>query len=118
MTLKKRYYSIRGQIFGEEAIGGTRTDYAVDALGSVTGTLEVGSLRAIYFYKPFGSELQKIGVGTDPSFRWVGKRGYRWAGDPHSNVYIRARTYAPRLGRWTTCDPNWPGEQAFTYVSN
>ena len=66
------YYTVNGSII-EESTNGVRTDYLMDALGSVTGTVN-SSAQVIntYRYKPFGDLLSKTGTGADPAFGWVG----------------------------------------------
>ena len=71
------YYSINGQIIGE-ATNGVRTDYLMDALGSVTGTVNSAcQVVNTYRYKPYGALLSKTGTGADPAFGWVGTQGYK-----------------------------------------
>jgi len=112
------YISLGNIIISEEAVGGTRFDYATDALGSVTATVVAGALQNVYLYKPYGSQLQKNGAGLDPAFRWVGTQGYRSTGRPNAEVYVRARAYSPTSGRWTSRDPLWPPEHAFMYAQD
>jgi RHS repeat-associated protein len=100
------YYSINGEIIGEKVGAAARTDYLTDALGSVTSTLNQ-SAQAVntYRYKPYGAQLAKTGIGTDPALRWVGSHGYRQTDKKYSDVYVRARHYDDQVGRWTTNDP-------------
>ncbi len=109
------YYSVNGQIIGERTAAATRTNYSVDALGSVTGTLVSGAIQNTYAYNPYGSLLQKTGVGTDPAFTWIGARGYRNTRRQYAESYIRARTYSTLVGRWTSKDSQWPREPAYGY---
>jgi len=100
------YYSIGGEIIGERAGTGARTDYLRDALGSVTGTTDSsGAVVNTYRYKPYGAELARTGVGADPKYRWVGTAGYRASGLSHISHYIGLRHYAYPEGRWTTLEP-------------
>ena len=74
------YHTVNGQIIGETTAG-VRTDYMVDALGSVTGTVnQSGQVVNTYRYKPYGALLAKTGTGADPKMGWVGSRGYRATG--------------------------------------
>jgi RHS repeat-associated protein len=103
------YYSIGGDLVGEKVTGGARVDYLIDALGSVVATVDQSAqVVNTYRYKPYGGQLAKAGAGADPSFRWVGKEGYRQTGKKYSEVYVRARHYDERGGRWTVNDPVWP----------
>jgi RHS repeat-associated protein len=109
------YYTVNGAIIGESTAG-VRTDYMVDALGSVTGTVnQSGQVMNTYRYKPYGALLAKTGTGTDPKMQWVGSLGYRETGRRQSDVYVRARHYGSAAGRWTTPDRLWPTRPAYGY---
>src|SRR5215212_59197 len=111
------YYSINGELIGEKVGTGARTDYLTDALGSVTATLnQSGAVVNTYRYKPYGAQLAKTGAGADPAFRWVGNQGYRQTGKKYSDVYIRARHYGEREGRWPNRDPYGPIFIGYTYA--
>jgi RHS repeat-associated protein len=100
------YYTVNGEIIGEKAGAGARTDYLTDALGNVTATMnQSAAIVNTYRYKPYGGLLAKIGVGADPAFTWVGSQGYRQTSKKYSDVYIRARHDDTLNGRWTTKDP-------------
>lgn len=102
------YFSVNGQLIGEQPVGSpaARLDYLIDALGSVTGTVDQSAqVVNTYRYKPYGTQLAKTGMGTDPAFQWVGSWGYRKTGRSYSDVYVRARHYSSGLGRWITMDP-------------
>ncbi|MBI5706359.1 MAG: hypothetical protein HZC36_05155 [Armatimonadetes bacterium] len=93
-----------------------RTDYLVDALGSVVGTSNKdNTVNRRYQYKPYGARLSASGAGSDPRFQWVGVPGYRTTDRSHSTHYVRARHYSQEEGRWTTVDPLWPDVYAYTY---
>ena len=111
------YVRFGNRIIGERPFAGSRTNYATDALGSVTGTLVGAALQNTYAYKPHGSQLAKSGAGADPAFQWVGASGYVATAKSYANVYVRSRSFATATGRWTTRDPLWPNEGAFTYVN-
>lgn len=112
------YYSVNGEIIGEKPVGGTRTDYLSDALGSVMATVnQSAQVVNTYRYKPYGALLAKTGVGADPSFQWVGSQGYRQTSKKFSDVYVRARHYDTNTARWTTVDPLWPNELAYIYAA-
>lgn len=109
MALKKRYYSMNGRLIGERDKAGLtgRIDYLMDALGSVTATVDQSAqVVNTYRYKPYGGLLAKTGSGSDPKFRWVGSWGYRETSKTFSDVYVRARHYSTRVGRWSTSDPS------------
>src|SRR5579871_2273628 len=100
------YYTVNGAIIGEKTAGGSRTDYLTDALGSVTATInQSGQVVNTYRYKPYGAQLAKTGLGADPAFQWVGSQGYRQTSKKYSDVYVRARHYDSRGGRWASMDP-------------
>jgi hypothetical protein len=93
------YYSIGGEIIGEE-VGGSRRDYLTDALGSVTATVTgSGVVENTYRYKPYGEQLAKTGTGSDPKFLWNGKWGYLFKG---KITYVRSRHYM--FGWWISSD--------------
>lgn len=109
------YHTVNGEIIGETT-SGARIGYLTDGLGSVTATQNsAGTTLATYRYKPYGSLLAKTGGGVDPAFLWVGTFGYRGTGMTHATTYVRARTFAIALGRWTSVDEIWPHEPAFRY---
>lgn len=113
----RNYLTLGDTIIGENVVGGGRVNYATDALGSVTGTLVGGGLENLYAYKPFGSSLQETGPGLDPAFRWVGTKGYRNSKRDSADFYVRARHYSSRVCSWTTRDPLWPEELAYSYCA-
>jgi RHS repeat-associated protein len=116
MAMKKRYYTVNGEIIGEQTTGQERIDYLTDPLGNITATIDQNAkVLNRYTYKPFGEVLSKEGTAPDPKFLWVGAHGYRQTGNKHSDVYVRARHYDTRTGRWTTRDPLWPRESAYGY---
>ena len=108
------YYSIDGEVFGEST-DGVMTTYMKDAQGSVIGTIQAGGVVNTYAYTPYGRLLAKTGSGPDPRFMWNGGNQYRTTGRQHAEEYVVARHYDSTQGRWTTVDPTWPGEPAFTY---
>lgn len=110
------YVRLGSRIIGERQVGGSRTDFGTDALGSVTSTISGGAVANVYSYKPFGAQLSKAGTGVDPAFTWVGSKGYRATSLPFSEKYVRARHFSTILARWSTKDPRWPDQLAYTYV--
>lgn len=99
------YISFGDQIIGEREVGGARRNYGVDALGSVTSTIQGSAIENTYAYKPHGGQLQKTGAAEDPRFKWVGNVGYRSTRRDMADLYVRARHYSLRTMRWTTVDP-------------
>lgn len=112
------YYSVTGQVIGERISAGSRTNYAVDALGSVTGTLVGDSLQNAYSYKPYGSVLDRTGAGPDPWFLWGGSVGYQSTVRAWTECYVRARHLSTALSQWTTRDDSWPLQPPYRYLNN
>jgi len=111
------YYSVGGRIIGEDT-SGVRLDYLTDALGSVTATVDqAGMVQNTYRYKPYGSLLAKTGGGTDPEFLWTGVTGSRTTGMAAADQYNRRRHYGTKHAGWTSPDPLWPKEHAYSYVN-
>jgi RHS repeat-associated protein len=112
------YHTVNGEIVGETT-SGVRTDYLVDALGSVTGTVnQSAQVLNTYRYKPYGALLAKTGTAADPKSQWVGTLGYRATSRAQSDYYIRARHYGSAPGRWTTMDRLWPILPAYQYAES
>jgi len=100
------YYTVNGEIIGEQTTGQERIDYLTDPLGNVTATIDQNAkVLNRYTYKPFGEVLSKEGTAPDPKFLWVGAHGYRSTGLKYAEVYVRRRHYSTELGRWTSRDP-------------
>jgi RHS repeat-associated protein len=103
------YYSVEGEMVGDND-GVSRTDYCRDALGNVVRS------NANWRYKPYGQWLTvPIGVPL-PLFGWIGSYGYMSQGTVGYDVYVRARHFTYATARWTTVDPLWPQEPAYTYA--
>ena len=110
------YYTIDGEITAEKTTGGSRVDYLTDALGSVTATMDQSAqVVNTYRYKPYGTQLAKTGVGSDPNFQWVGSQGYRQTKKKYSDVYVRARHYDTETARWITRDLR-PSVNSYIYA--
>jgi RHS repeat-associated protein len=121
MSMKKRYYTVNGEIIGEQTTGQERIDYLTDPLGNVTATIDQNAkVLNRYTYKPFGEVLSKEGSAPDPKFLWVGAHGYRQTGKKYADVYIRKRTYDTSGGRWTSRDPigYFDGLNSYYYVQS
>ena len=73
-----------------------------------------------YRYNPFGSLLAKTGIGPDPAFGWVGKRGYKPTGNKFSDFNVMFRHYDEVNGMWPNQDPAGylAGVKLFLYVDN
>jgi RHS repeat-associated protein len=105
------YYTVEGEIIGESQ-GGARIDYLRDAVGSVTQLVPGLKTR----YKPYGQTRTDIAVPIPFRFGWIGSYGYRATAEASSTHYVQARHYSSDTARWTTVDPLWPQEPAYTYV--
>src|SRR5579885_2587623 len=116
MALKKRYYTVSGEIIAERVAGGQRINYATDALGSVVGTISGQVLQNTYIFKPYGDLGAKTGTSADPLFGWVGAYGYRTTTSPPGQIYVRARHFRPGEARWTSTDTKWPDQPPFAYT--
>ncbi len=111
------YYTVYGEIIGEHTTGQSRLDYLCDALGSVVATVDqTQTVKSTARYKPYGADLAT--AGTQPCYGWVGSFGSRKTGRPYSEIYNQARHLGCATGRWTTVDPIWPLQPAFSYVEN
>lgn len=108
-------YSANGEIIGEHTFGLSRLDYVTDGLGSVVATVyQTLTVKSTARYKPSGADLATS--GTQPAFGFTGSTGSRRTGLPYSDLYNQARHLGTSVGRWTTSDPIWPVEPAYTYV--
>jgi hypothetical protein len=110
--MKRSYYSVGGQVIAERTPGGGRTDYGTDALGSVTATAAAGGTTTSR-YSPYGEQGIAPGGAT---MGWVGSWGYRPTARSVASHYVRARHDGSSQGQWTTVDPLWPMERAYSYV--
>lgn len=108
------YYTVNGEIIGEHTTGQSRLDYIPDGMGSLVATIDQTlTVQSTARFKPFGADLAT--TGTMPSFGWAGNTGSRRTGRLHMDIYNQARHVGTQEGQWTTIDPNWPSEPAFTY---
>ena len=69
-----------------------------------------------YRYAPYAGAIQKTGSASDPSFTWAGAVGYRSSARLYQEFYVRARHYSSLTSSWTSFDPIWPREHAFSYT--
>ena len=98
--MARTYYdTINGGVVGEHT-GGARTEYVADVLGSVVATHNAGAMIVnSYRYKPYGTQLSKNGLGTDPKFQFAGNSGSRQTGLSYGDAYNRARHLDYRSSR-------------------
>jgi RHS repeat-associated protein len=114
MAMKKRFYTVNGQMMGYEE-GGVKKDFLTDHLGSITAEIDQNQNRTFETrYSAFGRNNWSTGTGC--GFGWVGSFGYRETGLFHMSHYVRARHYSYVTGGWSTVDPHWPDESAYGYV--
>jgi RHS repeat-associated protein len=84
-------------------IGGSAYYYDFDALGSTAGLSNAGGNYVdSYSYLPFGDIQSELG-SLPNFFQFVGQAGVQQ--EPSGALFMRARDYAPHLGRFTTPDP-------------
>jgi len=115
MAMKKRFYTVDGQMVGYEE-GGVRKDFLTDHLGSIIAIMDENEVRVFDTrYSAYGRNRWII--GTSCGFGWVGSYGYRETGLFKMSHYVRARHYSYVTGGWSTVDPLWPDESAYGYVS-
>lgn len=111
------YHTVNGRTIGE-ATDGARTDYLTDALGSVTATVDQSqNVLNTYRYKPYGGLLAKTGSSPDPRFLWTGDTGSRTTGASYAEQYNRARHYGSGQAGWTSVDPLWPWQLAYSHAA-
>ncbi len=104
--------TINGQIRAQHA-DGKDLIYSPNALSSLTSVRDEDGTRAAEF-TPFGQGSPPPGA----IFGWVGAWGYRPLPSQLSGYYVRARHYSPSTAGWTSQDPLWPREPAFSYLAN
>jgi RHS repeat-associated protein len=56
-----------------------------------------------FIYSAYGAEVARTGTTTNP-FGYKGAVGYYTNADT-DDIYVRARTYEPAIGRWLSADP-------------
>jgi RHS repeat-associated protein len=90
-----------------------------DGLGSVRQLTDpAGQIALMQSYDPFGNPTQIVGSPASV-FGYTGEQT-----DPTGLVFLRARYYNPRIGRFLTQDPIIPdplssvGWNRYTYVGN
>ena len=109
-------HAVDGEIVGETT-SGVRTDYLVDALGSVTATVsQSAQVQNAYRYKPYGALLAKTGSASDPKSQWVGTLGYRATSRVQSEYDFQSSDYGTATGCWTSVDRSWPETLAYALL--
>jgi len=93
--------TINGQILAETASGVTK-NYVVDALGSVTGVSQGGSISGAARYSPYG---RTIAGSSGAVGGWVWSWGYYPTGRALTSHHVRARHFDKTAATWTTVDP-------------
>jgi RHS repeat-associated protein len=114
MAMKKRFYSVNGQMMGYES-GGVKKDFLTDHLGSITAEIDQNQNRTFETrYSAYGRNNWSTGTGC--GFGWVGSYGYRETGLFHMSHYVRARHYSYVTGNWSTVDAFWNLQSPYGYV--
>jgi len=113
-------YTQSGEVFGDvvsQRRSGTSRYFLFDPLGS-TSRLTDGSQNVTdsYLFKGFGESLLTAGPTTNP-FQFVGAEGYYLDADL-SLSSLRAREYAPTVGRLLSVDPLRFTRGAYVYTGN
>ena len=92
-----------GKVISQERNGVT-SYYHYDGQGSTVAlTDDNENVTDTYVYTAFGELVSSTGTTVNP-FRYVGQYGY-YTDVETNDIYIRARSYTPSLGRWLTRDP-------------
>jgi hypothetical protein len=100
------YYTIEDELIGER-IESARTNYLVDALGSITGLVTSDQLVSSCKYKPFGEALE-IDEGASLSrYLWLGSSGVASTGLSHADVDAFSQTYDSLSGNWLPSTSMW-----------
>ena len=77
--------------------------YQFDALGSTADLVDsTGSILNSYSYSPFGGTLSSTGDAANP-FTFIGQFGV--SSDGNGWLNMRARSYDPAIGQFTSNDP-------------
>jgi RHS repeat-associated protein len=85
--------------------------YLYNAHGDVVQLAdENGAVTKEYHYDAFGVEIGKDGEDTNP-WRYCGE----YWDEETGTVYLRARSYSPRTGRFSSEDPVKDGLNWYTY---
>lgn len=108
-----------GRLISETRDGHTYT-HQYDAEGNTIAlTDETGNVTDTFTYNAWSEEIHRTGDTSTP-FRWHGQIGYYWDEELFQH-YVRARSYLPPVGRWTTQDPQQymnPLTNPYVYCAN
>ena len=108
-----------GELIAQERDGEVRY-YNFDGQGSTRElTDENGEVTDTFIYTAFGEEVARTGTTVNP-FGYNGTIGY-YTNTDTADIYVRARTYEPKIGRWVSLDPLWvrqSNENPYSYVQN
>jgi len=104
--------TVNGQVLAETS-GGVTKNYVVDALGSVTGVSNAGSLSGAARYSPYGRTI----TGSSGAVGgWVWSWGYYPTSRAFASHYVRARHFDSGAGAWPTSDPVFAQVDLNTYA--
>lgn len=96
--------------------GGETYHYRYDAQGNTRALTESsGQTTDAYRYDAWGVRVHTSGSTTNP-FRYGGRVGYQ--SYSMETLYVRARTYRPRLASWLSRDVRWDPFRGFIYCRN
>ncbi len=108
-------YDALGRLTNEHSTGANAYDktYTYDARGNRAKLIVAGGETVTYAYDAFGVELSPVSSDANP-FRYSGEYFDAETGD----YYLRARYYAPGLGRFLSEDPVRDGDNWYVYCNN
>jgi RHS repeat-associated protein len=114
------YYIYGRELLSRVDPAGQVHDYYYDGLGSTVALADsAGRVVNRYAYDPFGAVSPDSTEAVPNPFRYLGRLGI--LDDGNGLLYMRARYYAPALGRFLTRDPvGWLGGSwnLFSYAGN
>jgi RHS repeat-associated protein len=111
MAAKRTYNTLNGRIRSETDVSGTKV-YVTDALGSVTGVSQSGTISGAARYSPYGRVITGV---SGAALNWLGVTGYYPSGRVQASFYVRARHFCAESGRWNSVDRLWPKQQPYRY---
>lgn len=95
--------SLYGELVSQERDSQT-SYFHFDGQGSTRALTDEGeNVTDTSTYSAFGEVVEKTSSTTNP-FGYKGAVGYYTNGDT-DDIYVRARTYEPKIARWLTLDP-------------